>query len=138
MIRRSIYQNQLLNGTGKGYTMRIAVPYDKGQIFKRFGHAPQFLFYDAYGNLIFRKQVINTPPKRGHAVIASFLRTLSVDTVICDMIGDGGQQALKVAGIELYGGISGNADQAVKALVAGTLPKKEIVKGDAHHCGDHH
>ncbi len=118
--------------------MRIAVAYDKGQIFKRFGHAPQFLFYDAYGNLIFRKQVINTPPKKGHAVIASFLKTLSVDTVICDRIGDGGQAALKAAGIELYPGISGNADQAVVALVAGTLPKKEVIKDGSHHCEDHH
>ena len=118
--------------------MRIAVAYDKGQIYKRFGHAPQFIFYDVYGNLIFRKQVINTPPKKGHAIISHFLKTLSVDTVICDHIGDGGQAALKAASIELYGGISGNADKAVIALVAGTLPKKEIVKGDSHHCGDHH
>ena len=118
--------------------MRIAVAYDKGQIFKRFGHAPHFIFYDAYGNLVFRKQVINTPPKKGHAIIAGFLKALSVDTVICDSIGDGGQAALKAAGIDLYAGISGNADQAVKALVAGTLPKKETVKGDSHHCEDHH
>ena len=118
--------------------MRVAVAYDNGQIFQRFGHAPQFIFYDVYGNLIFRKQVINTPPKKGHAIIASFLGTLSVDTVICNKIGDHGQDALKAAGIELYPGISGSADKAVVAFVAGTLPKKELTKGDSHHCGDHH
>ena len=122
----------------RNQTMRIAVAYDNGQIYKRFGHAPHFLFYDVFGNLIFRKQIISTPPKKGHAVIASFLNTLSVDTVICDKIGDGGQAALKAAGIELYPGINGNADQAVVSLVAGTLPKKEKQKGDSHHCGDHH
>ena len=118
--------------------MRIAVACENGEIYKRFGHAPQFLFYDAYGNLIYRKQIIATPAKKGHAVIASFLKTLSVDTVICDMIGEGGQAALKASGIDLYPGIRGNADQAVVALVAGTLPKKEIKKGESHHCGDHH
>ena len=39
-----------------------------------------------------------------------------VDTLICGGIGGGAQNALAQAGIRLFGGVSGNADEAVNAL----------------------
>ncbi len=54
--------------------------------------------------------------------------------------------ALAEAGIRLYGGVSGSADQAVNALIAGNLSFNPDVRcshhdhahGDgAHTCGDH-
>ena len=44
---------------------------------------------------------------------------LKVDTLICGGIGGGAQMALSDVGIRLYGGVSGNADAAAEALVAG-------------------
>ena len=96
---------------------RIAVPYENEQIFQRFGHTPQFKFYDVVGNRILREQVIAASSKKGHTALAGFLRTLSTNTLICDRIGEGGLQALKAAGIEVYSGITGNADDAVKSFV---------------------
>ena len=110
--------------------MRIAIPYENGQIFKRFGHAPQFKFYDVEDGRILREQVIDTPPKKGHAVYAGFLKKMSADVLICDRIGDGGKSALKAADIELYAGIQGNADDAAKALIQGTLSKNDNEKPD--------
>ena len=106
--------------------MRISVPYENGQIFQRFGHTPQFKFYDVDGGKIIIEQVVLAPAKKGHTVLAGFLKRMSVDVLICDRIGEGGQQALKAAGIGLYPGIRGNADHAVAALVTGNLPDNEV------------
>ena len=43
-----------------------------------------------------------------------------VDVLICGGIGGGAQVALAEAGIKLYGGVSGEADAAVNALLAGS------------------
>ena len=52
--------------------------------------------------------------------------------------------ALAQAGIRLFGGVSGDADKAVEAYLAGTLAYNPNVQcnhhGDHHHggtCGDH-
>ncbi|HCJ15045.1 MAG TPA: hypothetical protein DHV77_07895, partial [Erysipelotrichaceae bacterium] len=39
----------------------------------------------------------------------------NVDVLICGGIGPGAQNALSQAGIQVYGGVSGLADQAVDA-----------------------
>jgi len=50
--------------------------------------------------------------------------------------------ALSEAGIKLYGGVSGNADEAVKALIEERLDYNPDVKcdhhGEGHNCSDHH
>ena len=110
--------------------MRIAVTYDQGQIFQRFGHTPQFKFYDVDEGKIIREQIVHTPAKKGHIAFVDFLKRMSVDIVICDRIGDEGQKSLKVAGIELYAGVKGNTDEVVKSLIAGTLSKNENSKAN--------
>lgn len=105
---------------------RIAVPYESGQIFQRFGHAPQFKFYDVLDRRVFREQVVAAPAKKGHTALAAFLKNMSTNTLICDRIGENGKRALETAGIELHTGINGNADDAVKALIEVSFSKKEI------------
>ena len=68
----------------------------------------------------------------GHGVLAGFLMQKGVDTLICGGIGGGAQAALAEAGIKLYGGVSGDADAAVNALLSGNLGHDPNV-----HC-DHH
>ena len=66
-----------------------------------------------------------------------------VDAVICGGIGPGAQMALAEAGIKLYAGCSGDADQCVTDLLTGTLVYVEAATCDhhrgeeAHACGDH-
>ena len=69
---------------------------------------------------------------------------LKVDALICGGIGGGAQMALAAAGIQLYGGVSGNADAAAEALVTGSLAYNPNVMcnhhGEHHHegdCGNH-
>lgn len=52
-------------------------------------------------------------------------------------IGPGAQNALASAGIKLYGGVSGEADAAVKALLAGTLAYNPEARCDHHAHGGH-
>lgn len=124
--------------------MKIAVTYADGNIFQHFGHTEQFKVYEAENGQIISAKVISTNGS-GHGALAVLLSDLQVDTLICGGIGAGAQNALAQAGIKLYGGVSGNADEAVAALLAGKLEFNPDVhcthhdhEHDEHHCGEHH
>jgi len=112
-------------------TMRIAVTYENGEIFQHFGHTKAFKLYDVENGEIVAEQVVSTF-ENGHGALAGFLKAAEVDALICGGIGPGAQNALAEAGIALYGGVSGSADAAAKALAEGAL----VYDPDAH-C-DHH
>ena len=125
--------------------MKIAVPYEDGQVFQHFGHSGQFKIYDVEDGRIAAERIA-VPAGSGHGALAGFLSGLEVDTLICGGIGAGAQEALAQAGIRLYGGVTGGADEAVRALLAGTLDYSAEVRcgrhdhhGERGHCGeDHH
>lgn len=125
--------------------MKVAVTYENGTIFQHFGHTEQFKVYDITDGQITDAQVVDTSGS-GHGALAGLLSGLGVDTLICGGIGAGAQTALAEAGIRLYGGVSGSADEAVKALLAGSLAYNPQVHcdhhshehhGEGHHCGEH-
>jgi len=123
--------------------MRIAVTYENGEIFQHFGHTEQFKVYDIEEGKIIASEVVSTNGS-GHGALAGVLSALHADILICGGIGGGAQMALAEAGIKLFGGVSGNADQAVEAYLAGQLAYNPNVQcnhhGDHHHegnCGDH-
>lgn len=121
--------------------MRVAVTYENGEVFQHFGHTEQFKIYDIEDGKIVHEEVVDTNGQ-GHGALAGFLFGGKVDTLICGGIGGGAQVALSEAGIKLYGGVSGNADEAVKALIEGRLDYNPDVKcdhhGEGHNCSDHH
>ena len=125
--------------------MRIAVPYENGNIFQHFGRSEAFKFYDVDGGAVTAAAVVSTNGS-GHGALAGFLMQRGVDTLICGGIGGGAQMALAEAGIKLYGGVSGEADAAVAALLVGHLGYNPNVHCDhhdhehgegGHTCGDH-
>ncbi len=121
----------------KGETvMRIAVTYESGLVFQHFGHTKQMKIYDVDNGQVIAEQVMDTNGS-GHGALAGFLPGLKVDALICGGIGAGAQEALAQAGIKLYGGVTGNADEAVKALFAGSLNYNADVHCD-HHGHEHH
>ena len=122
--------------------MKIAVTYENGEIFQHFGHTETFKIYDITDGKVVSAEVVDTNGS-GHGALAGFLVAHGVDTLICGGIGGGAQNALAQAGIRLFGGVSGNADEAVNALLAGNLGYNPNVHCDhhdheaGHSCGDH-
>lgn len=124
--------------------MKIAVTYENGQIFQHFGHSKQFKIYEVVDNKVQSAEVVDTMGS-GHGALAGFLAANGIDTLICGGIGGGAQTALANAGIKLYGGASGDADNTVNALLAGSLDFNPNVHcshhdnnhGEGHTCGNH-
>ncbi len=123
--------------------MRIAVPYENGTIFQHFGRTTQFKLYDVQDGRVVSSAVVDTMG-RGHGALVSILHAYAVDTLLCGGIGEGAQFSLRDAGIRLYGGLNGSADEAVSALLGGTLPADTEIHCSGHHgaegrhhCGDH-
>lgn len=123
--------------------MKIAVTYENGEVFQHFGHTEQFKLYTVENGAVTGSEVVSTNGS-GHGALAGFLVEHNVDTLICGGIGGGAQSALAQAGIRLYGGVNGNADEAVNALLAGNLGYNPDVhcshhdhEGEGHSYGEH-
>lgn len=130
-------KNLVVKKKGEG-KMKVAVTYDNGEVFQHFGHTENFKIYNIEDKTIIDANVVNTMGS-GHGALAGFLVENEVDTLICGGIGGGARNALAEAGITLYGGVSGNADDAVKALIDRNLGYNPNVKCSHHEhsCGEH-
>lgn len=115
--------------------MKIAVTYENGIVFQHFGHTPAFKIYTVENKEIINSEVVETAGS-GHGALAGFLTAHEVDVLICGGIGGGAKMALAQAGIQLMGGVSGTADDAVAAYLAGKLLFNPNVQ--CNHHGDHH
>lgn len=122
--------------------MKIAVTYENGEVFQHFGHTEQFKVYVVENGVITKSEIIDSDGQ-GHGALAGFLFELGIEILICGGIGGGAQMALSDAGIKLYGGVSGNADEAVLALLNGTLVYNPDIQCNHHShengnsCGNH-
>lgn len=122
--------------------MKIAVTYESGLIFQHFGHTAAFKIYEVENNEVKSARVVETGGS-GHGALAGFLAQQGVDVLICGGIGGGAQMALANAGIKLFGGVRGDADDAVEAFLSGDLLYNPCVRCDhhdhdhSHSCGDH-
>lgn len=132
-----------ISAKGAKSAMKIAVTYENGQVFQHFGHTAQFKIYEVQDGQVASSQVVDTNGS-GHGALAGFLKAQGVDTLICGGIGGGARTALAQAGIQLYGGVSGSADQAVEDLLAQKLVFQPDIlcshhegHGEGHSCGDH-
>ena len=130
--------------------MKIAVTYDNGEIFQHFGHCESFKFYETEDGKISSSEVIPTGGD-GHEALAGFLTRHGAQMLICGGIGGGARMALAQAGIQLYPGASGDADQAVLDFMANRLAydpdtvcshhhegEGHSCHGEGHSCGHHH
>ena len=121
---------------GEG-TMRIAVPYENenGTVFQHFGHSQAFKFYDIKEDAVEKSEVVSTQGS-GHGALAGFLKENEVDALICGGIGAGAIEALRDAGIRVYAGVKGAADEAVAQHLAGTLDY--TTEANCSHHGEGH
>ncbi len=116
----------------------------RGLVFQHFGHTEIFKVYETENGTITNTKVVDTQGG-GHGALAGMLKELGVEVLICGGIGGGARMALLQAGIEIFGGVSGNADQAVASYLAGNLIYDPLAKcshhggehGEGHSCGSH-
>ena len=124
--------------------MKIAVTYENGNVYQHFGHTAAFKVYDVENGKVLASRVIDTNGS-GHGALAGLLSKEKVDVLICGGIGGGARMALMEAGIAIYGGVTGDADEAVELLLSNSLsydPNARCSHHDHHHgeghtCGDH-
>lgn len=115
--------------------MRIAVTYENGEIFQHFGRTPVFAFYDVEDGKVVKKEEVETG-EYSHGALADFLKEHGAEKLICGGYGLGAKEKLDAAGIESFGGASGNADQAVADYLAGKLVYDPLAA--EHHGPCHH
>lgn len=122
--------------------MKLAVTYEKetGDIFQHFGHTETFKVYELVEGEIRSEQIVDTNGT-GHGALAGLLSMAGVDALICGGIGGGARNALADAKIMVYPGAVGNADENVKAFLAGNLLYNPDTMcnhhGEGHTCGGH-
>ena len=123
--------------------MRIAVTYENEMVGQHFGRTEQFKIYDIDNGRIVSSEVVGNNGF-GHGSLAGYLKDMGVEALICGGIGGGAMAALAEAGVEVIGGVSGDAKAAVESYLAGTLAPRADFKCNHHHheeghsCGGHH
>lgn len=112
--------------------MRIAVTHEKGEVFQHFGKTSEFKIYEIEDGAIIDSKVMGTNGI-GHGALALVLNQLRVEALICGGIGKGARSALSAVEINILPGVTGDADEAVRAYIAGTLdykPEAECLEED--------
>lgn len=113
--------------------MRIAVPYQDGNVNPAFGRSEFFKLYDVEDGKIVKSAVIDNGGYE-HTGLITHLKNNAVDVALVGNIGQHGFDAFKAAGIELYTGNFDHADAIVSSYLDGTLPLKKEIKG-CHFAG---
>ena len=67
--------------------MRLAVPFDHGQIYGHFGRTAQFKLYDVTDGRIVSTAIVDTMGN-GHGALTGFLKAYAVDALICGAVSD--------------------------------------------------
>ena len=126
--------------------MKIAVTYENGNVFQHFGRTESFKVYEVEDNKVVSGKVIGNDGL-GHEALAGLLADKAIDVLICGGLGQGAQNALAAAGVEVVAGASGDADAAVEAYLRGELVNTgaNCDHHDHHHedeegcggCGEH-
>ena len=114
--------------------MKIAVPYDNGNVFPHFGRTEEFKVYEVEDGNVLNAEIVSTEGT-GHEALAGFLNAKDISLVICGGMGAGAQAALSEAGIIAVTGAEGDADEAVSMFLSGEL-KSEGINCDHHEHGD--
>ena len=117
--------------------MKIAVPYENGEVFQHFGKTQEFKVYETSDGEILSSEILKTNGS-GHGALGDFLKQAGVQFLLCGGIGNGAKMKLMEVGISLLSGVAGPADQQVQDLLKGEL-KLSGSSGCAGHdgCGGH-
>lgn len=112
--------------------MKIAVPYENGEVFQHFGHCERFCIYTVENDAVTGSEILEADGV-GHEALADLLAEKGVNVALVGGIGGGAEAALRAAGISFCAGVAGSAEAAVNAYLNGTLEYTESANCDHHH-----
>lgn len=107
--------------------MRIAVCYENGKIFHHVGDAKEFKVYEVEDGKVVSTGIFGTTGS-GRAMVLDFAKEHGIDVIICGNVCSGAKEALKGIGVETYGCITGDADEAVEAYLNGKIKDNGTVE----------
>ncbi|SDC61151.1 NifB/NifX family molybdenum-iron cluster-binding protein [Parafannyhessea umbonata] len=110
---------------------RIAVTHEDGNVFQHFGRTQSFKLYDVEDGKVVTSQVVGAGGV-SHGALAGLLAENGVDVLICGGLGGGALAALQRAGVRVYGGAQGPADDAVASYLAGSMQQTDEASCDHH------
>ena len=117
--------------------MRIAVTYEQEMVGQHFGRTEQFKIYEVENGKIVSAEIMGTNGI-GHEALAELLAEHSIDALICGGMGQGAQDALAEAGIDVCAGAEGDTDAAVAAFLRGELENTGVNCDHHDHHGEGH
>ncbi|NMA00638.1 MAG: dinitrogenase iron-molybdenum cofactor [Clostridiaceae bacterium] len=115
--------------------MKIAVASDNGEVTEHFGHCEAFLLFDVKnGEIVARESVANPGHRPGY--LPNFLADRGVNVIISGGMGGGAVTIFNERNIEVIVGARGDAEEAVKAYMKGTLKSTGSVCHEHKHYGE--
>ena len=99
--------------------MIVAIALEGEMVSPHFGHAPQFALYAVTGDTFERTDI----PSPGHepGKLPALLSAQGVTHVIAGGMGPKAVELFCASGIEVILGVAGDANEAVREFIAGTL-----------------
>lgn len=108
--------------------MRIAIPVRGDEVFSPMGEAEAFHFYeDDHGRIT--RQFLVPMEKAGLDSTLELLEQYGIDALICGAVSDEERHAVGTAGVMLFPGVSGKADDAALGFLSGS-----VISDPNNHC----
>ena len=108
--------------------MRIAIPVRGDEVFSPMGEAEAFHFYeDDHGRIT--RQFLVPMEESGLDSALELLEQYGIDALICGAASDEERHAVGTAGVMLFPGVSGKADDAALGFLSGS-----VISDPNNHC----
>lgn len=108
--------------------MRIAIPVRGDEVFSPMGEAEALHFYeDDHGRIT--RQFLVPMEKAGLDSALELLEQYGIDALICGAVSDEERHAVGTAGVMLFPGVSGKADDAALGFLSGS-----VISDPNNHC----
>lgn len=116
--------------------MKIAIPTRNNEVDAHFGHCAYFTVFTISGdNRIEKEEVVPSPQGCGcKSDIAAILSKMGVSVMLAGNMGNGAVQVLRMNGIQVYRGCSGEVKELAKDFLTGHV--KDTGESCQHH--EHH
>lgn len=117
--------------------MKIAVACEGTQITQHFGHCENFTFFETEGNNIVGSEVKANPGHRP-GFLPRFVAENGAEVIIAGGMGGGAVDIFNQVGVEVVVGARGNAEDNVKAYLAGELKSTGSICHEHEHADECH